>query len=628
MSAARPLPRSLAAHPEESLAGYLLNLSARLHTSPAEAAVRVGLAASPNHRLVRVAQSLAVRIPPDIARTFADATRLTDTEVLGLTVARWDHTLLPDLPDPRWLTGERRAWLPTGSTTKACPECLGRTDGPQDEQGSVYATWMLWWRTPWAFACTAHRRLLVDRCPACATPLGSPREAAWQSGAGGHTGLVPSVGVVGLHPAACRARVGADSIKATQSKPCGHRLDQSRSRPTTPPQAVFSAQDHLRELVDKDPDSYVPSIGAPVTPAQYLRDVRLLDFALRTVEPSDWPLPPPTGTEAAVARAAQQVADGRASARTSQGQRQLWTKPPQCVDVTAASLTVAVALLAHPGPTTARAMLQPLVAAAARAEPLLWARIRNAASPSPRLSRFTSAGNTGTVSGAKLMQAGAAAPADVSSDHVPQLVDQATDALVAALAPGTSERERRRATALAMVRVINRCTLEEAASTLRMRIEQARAPVARLGRSLRDNGTDDDYRDLVAHLLLDIDPTGTNWGRRRHALREPWLIGDEDWSIMRQEMVANRAAQSNIDWTRRRISMSLLIWCRLTGGDHLLAPLAGRSEPLNRAAVSEVRRVEVGRIPRLRAEADRWGLLIGRRIDAGHFTNLGSPPAL
>ena len=52
-------------------------------------------------------------------------------------------------------------YLPLGPTrrrgSRYCPSCLAERDG----------RWLLAWRLGWVFACTAHRVLLCDACPAC-----------------------------------------------------------------------------------------------------------------------------------------------------------------------------------------------------------------------------------------------------------------------------------------------------------------------------------------------------------------------------------------------------------------------------------------------------------------------------
>ena len=73
------------------------------------------------------------------------------------------------------------------STTRTCPDCLSHDEG----------FWRATWQMPWHFTCVQHRRLLLDRCPACRTPCGRER------GTGDEGRLVPGPSMPG--PARCGA---------------------------------------------------------------------------------------------------------------------------------------------------------------------------------------------------------------------------------------------------------------------------------------------------------------------------------------------------------------------------------------------------------------------------------------
>ncbi|MQS14702.1 TniQ family protein [Streptomyces kaniharaensis] len=66
-------------------------------------------------------------------------------------------------------------WRYYGTHSRFCPACLDDTRG----------RWLLAWRQPWSFACLRHRRLLLERCPACeqfvraqGTRVGGPSKPA------------------------------------------------------------------------------------------------------------------------------------------------------------------------------------------------------------------------------------------------------------------------------------------------------------------------------------------------------------------------------------------------------------------------------------------------------------------
>ena len=83
----RRLPRSNAPHPDESLAGYLLNLAHRLDLPPHELIRRTGI--KPAGRTMLLDLTFATSLPPNVRHRFATATGLTDTEIVSLTTERF-----------------------------------------------------------------------------------------------------------------------------------------------------------------------------------------------------------------------------------------------------------------------------------------------------------------------------------------------------------------------------------------------------------------------------------------------------------------------------------------------------------------------------------------------------------
>lgn len=135
-------------------------------------------------------------------------------------------TMAAKLDAAAWTSAERAARLPSGvlyaaaggdySTVSAlpsggsrfCPRCLDETGG----------RWRLWWRLNWSVACTRHRLLLVERCPACASPQRT---------------RVPG-GKTPVDPATCtqsdkaRGRCGADLTLARASAADDRQLEAQR----------------------------------------------------------------------------------------------------------------------------------------------------------------------------------------------------------------------------------------------------------------------------------------------------------------------------------------------------------------------------------------------------------------
>ena len=105
-----------------------------------------------------------------------------------------------------------------------CPKCLTARDG----------RWMLSWRLPWSFACTAHGTVLLDDCPACGRPprpqprLGRPRPRRHLPGPGGRGHQVRSQPGnrprrAGGQRAARRAAVGKRAADVRRQRPRGSR---------------------------------------------------------------------------------------------------------------------------------------------------------------------------------------------------------------------------------------------------------------------------------------------------------------------------------------------------------------------------------------------------------------------
>ena len=113
-------------------------------------------------------------------------------------------------------------YLPLGPVRRRgswyCPSCLAERDG----------RWLLAWRLGWTFACTTHRVLLCDTCPACGQ---APR------GRGGRAGLNP--------PGTC-----PNTIKRTSC--CGADLRQATADRLAPGHPVLAAQHWTAALFSLD----------------------------------------------------------------------------------------------------------------------------------------------------------------------------------------------------------------------------------------------------------------------------------------------------------------------------------------------------------------------------------------
>lgn len=132
--------------------------------------------------------ALGIRLLPDIATNIAVATGIPESELHNATMSCLNGGCirLRTVKRTGYLSGrvaKEHLWSwQTG--TRYCPECL--TERP----GVFY----LRWRTPWAFCCTRHRRVLLDGCFECHAPV---VEMRWRE---------PTA----YNPSTCRARLDAN----------------------------------------------------------------------------------------------------------------------------------------------------------------------------------------------------------------------------------------------------------------------------------------------------------------------------------------------------------------------------------------------------------------------------------
>lgn len=256
----RPLPRSNAPHPEESLCGYLLNLAYRLDLKPNQLIKRTGL--KTNDRIVLLDAQYATELPDAAAAAFTHSTGLTPTETYALTLTRYaalDPAPHATIRAARSNYGQR--WINIAQT-RYCPQCL--TD-PNDPNRAI---WRTQWLTPWAIACTRHDVTLLDACPSCGHRTGG-------SGHRLHSTLPNPDGPI-LHPAACRA-----ALTSKADPLCGYRLDRAPTTPAAPDALALQRRlDHILDTTTPE-DPPITSLGLPVDGPEYLRDLRLLVVLLQ-----------------------------------------------------------------------------------------------------------------------------------------------------------------------------------------------------------------------------------------------------------------------------------------------------------------------------------------------------------
>lgn len=140
-----------------------------------------------------------------------------------------------------------------GTAGRYCPECLADSGG----------RWRMSWQFPFAFACTRHRRILVDACPVCGR---HPRQV-------GHPLAVIPV------PGQCHNRVPGAGVGPIASR-CRADLTVDVERiPAS--EAVLHAQRTMMRVVSTGEGRFGIYADAPQPAVRVLEDVRLLSRAAR-----------------------------------------------------------------------------------------------------------------------------------------------------------------------------------------------------------------------------------------------------------------------------------------------------------------------------------------------------------
>jgi TniQ protein len=582
----RPLPRSLSPLANESLPGYILRLAHRLDRAPGRIALLTGLSRPllPGRDTPRVPAVRMLHLDTATAATFAHATRLSTSEIARLCLDRL-RTRYPPLDlDYEVITVRHKQasgisglarWVFTRST-RYCPQCLAG-DGSSIQQAHGGA-WQQLWRLPPVFFCIAHERLLAHRCPSCCEPVQSHR---------GNTALLPRPQDASLHPAQCRTTIGAGHWRALSA--CGARLDLPALSTAPAHQAdpwlarLLVGQRKLVDLLRPDGPAHAVSAGHSATPAQYFLDLRLLVGLLRLA----WP----EARELSEPRALADAVDNDPDEQRQQGgprqQGRRWPEsvaysaPPLNAGVCGSLLALADQLLAVDDPLIARERLQPLIAAAitsGNGRHLLKAQAPCSdglrAAIAPELQLMSRTRRTGRKPGDYRPPS---RRCRFGPEHVPQyLPDDWFDRHFRDLA-GINPRLVRRFAPIRLVQMTAGGSRDTAAALLGIpsgRHQPASFTVMRWTQKAANGRR---FNAALEALACELDVAGNpvDYRHRREVL-QAWSIPQVDWhelvaELSRRESPRDRA---RIDWGdhKRRIA-SVLVWMRVTQGEHLFAPL-------------------------------------------------------
>jgi hypothetical protein len=646
MPAPRPLARSLAPLPGESLPGFLLRLSFRLGVPPGQVAAITGL--TPGTGIIPASRMLI--LDDAVTRAFAEATRLAPAEVTALTLAglasRYPPAGLAYLGRMRKPGGIfiKETWILSRST-RYCPQCLAG-DPASPVQQQLGGAWRKLWRLPVAFACPEHQRLLEHACPAC----GQPAHLRATHG-GGLPSLIPMPAHAAIHPAACRhPQAAGGTARRRQLRTCGHLLTEGGTVPQTElPGALGEAlkfQQHLLELLDPHGPAATLSGGEQATPGEYFTDLRILACLITASWPAARDLATLPGQADVISRhvaAARRQASATAEERAQRRQIAYYDTPPLQAAACAALLTLAGGILASDSPGSLSQVIRHLTGPAAAPAFQRWVKwflagdgycspaLRAATGPAVGALHVIRQATAGGIprklhppprpaTGYSIAHIPAYLPARWHEEHLARLTGLAPEQLL------------RRAAALRLARTCTPASYRKLGELLRIPPDSAKGAVKTVHNRLETAGRRAEFDAAIEALAdtLDTAQARTDYGRRRSALQD-WVISPAHWSQLISGLPAR--CSSRADWgERKRMLASAWVWTRVTGGEHLFAPAVmtdpaaprsqrpGGRERLNFIDLCwpHLATWTTGQYAELRLRLDDYANRMAARIDANH----------
>ncbi|MFB7271000.1 TniQ family protein [Streptomyces sp. NPDC056244] len=584
---AEPMPRSLVPLPGESMAGFILRLSHRLHVAPSNVTWRTGLTPYRVTGGMSPVRHLLMIEPPEVS-AFAHATRMSTAAAEQLTLLPYlrhyppvAEALTRQPNDPPRARSIFPSWLLVGST-RYCPACL-KGDGSviQERHGG---TWRLLWHLPVVFACLEHQVLLQDACPAC-------QHAAQSRHPEGRLKLVPSPSTAGLHPLQCRN----SSISTSAGREfCGHRLDDGSGLN----QIRLSPElDGLQRTIL---DWLSPS-ATPQTSFHNLADLQVMASIVNATWPhtADATRFPHVLTAALDEHyaAQQQAAESVGGKPPHRGSRHpsLWSTEPRSSAATAALLTVAHTHLRQPVHQlreTLTSLLEHAPETPDRRWGATWVTLQRDASPLIRHEidnafrrRFPAQHPPGSSDQADRTACVIPVRArGYQAENIPQhLPDEWFTLLSQASRPKFLPRSPqanglRRAVAVQLVQAVTGMRMDEAARFLGIPtnwLGPFPAPLHPLRLIFQKKPYDlggalEQLAEHIAALPLQVDY------RQRRESFQPWNLSTATWNNICRTVPTKRIVRSDDQF---RECSSAFVWSLLTGSEWKLAPcfLPGRT---------------------------------------------------
>lgn len=198
---------------------------------------------------------LGTFLSEDVASNISQATAIDVSRLREATMESLDGVLLvlaAGSAGERSTTVSKRGPWAWQARTRYCPDCLRHRPG----------VFKVEWRSPWVFACTIHRRVLLDACPTCQHDVVEMRGRNSDR----------------YDPSTCRANIGekGDTRKTWCRAPLEDTWEHFRLQADS-----LSMQAQERILQDRSPRSDRDLIPALQSAATALRGAKLYDDIAR-----------------------------------------------------------------------------------------------------------------------------------------------------------------------------------------------------------------------------------------------------------------------------------------------------------------------------------------------------------
>ncbi|WP_405664112.1 TniQ family protein [Streptomyces sp. NBC_00079] len=570
----RPLARSLAPLPEESLPGLLLRLAYRLDRSPARIAALCGLSRH-QHRLP---SEYLITLPAESSAALAATASLRRGEADALTLSAMAASYPPLATAPlggsRNMASARRTWA-FNLSSRYCPNCLAG-DG-SIIQNAYGGPWKLRWHIPVSFACTAHGRLLEHGCPQCGGHPNRPSNTERQ-------GLITQRTIAGLHPAQCRHHLAPDPVGASVGTPlCAARLDETACvavHPDSDLVMMLALQRRIDRHLTPTKHSHATSDNYSVPEQHFFSDLIAAAQLVRLSWPDSARFAPSSGVADLIARHVATWTTLREIRSPGRRVRDAWAAPQGPAEC-GALLLAADTLLGDRGQDgpALRERIQPLATAAfTRNEANTGATFRRM-DVSPDLSRALAQRSLGFNRAGGHHHVRQHVPSrhcHFGIEHIPALVPETWIGahfgdLTSLWDPGDvwKPRHLRRVVSLKLVEMAGGGTWPQCAVVLGIPWVTAQRSLTVLNRSLLPGGQWpllDTAVEIVAQEL-DAAALHVDFAARRRTL-STWQIPVEDLAALTAGLVRLANAESSLT----RTTATALVWARVTQGDHLHSP--------------------------------------------------------